>query len=94
MLLEHYGIKRYLLNVLKMGKIKDSLKKAILGQIDLSKATRKAAVIVSHKGNKPKTVIKAAVKPKVLEQTPTGMANSTKSSPYIPPAKVTKKPKL
>ena len=43
---------------------------------------------------KPKTVIKAAVKPKVLEQTPTGMANSTKSSPYIPPAKVTKKPKL
>ena len=44
--------------------------------------------------SKPKTVIKAAVKPKVLEQTPTGMANSTKSSPYIPPAKVTKKPKL
>ena len=44
--------------------------------------------------SKPKTVIKAAVKPKVLEQTPTGMANSTKSSPYIPPAKVTKKCKL
>ena len=43
---------------------------------------------------KPKTVIKAAVKPKVLEQTPTGMANSTKSSPYIPPAKKTTKPKL
>ena len=44
--------------------------------------------------SKPRTVLKAAVKPKVLEQTPTGMANSTKSSPYIPPAKVTKKPKL
>ena len=44
--------------------------------------------------SKPRTVLKAAVKPKVLEQTPTGMANSTKSSPYIPPAKKTTKPKL
>ena len=44
--------------------------------------------------SKPRTVLKAAVKPKVLEQTPTGMANSTKSSPYIPPAKKTTKPNL
>ena len=43
---------------------------------------------------KPKSVIKAAVKPKVLSQTPVGMANSTKSSPYIPPAKKTTKPNL
>ena len=43
---------------------------------------------------KPKTVIKAAVKPKVLTQTPTGMANSTSSSPYIPPSKKTTKPNL
>ena len=43
---------------------------------------------------KPKTVIKAAVKPKVMTQTPVGMANSTKSSPYIPPAKKTTKPNL
>ena len=45
-------------------------------------------------GKRPKTVIKALAKPKVLEQTPTGMANSTKSSPYIPPAKKTTKPNL
>ena len=43
---------------------------------------------------KGKTVIKAAVKPKVMTQTPVGMANSTKSSPYIPPAKKTTKPNL
>ena len=43
---------------------------------------------------KKKTVIKAAVKPKVMTQTPCGMANSTKSSPYIPPAKKTCKPNL
>ena len=41
-----------------------------------------------------KTVIKAAVKPKMLTQTPCSMANSTKSSPYIPPAKKTCKPNL
>ena len=41
-----------------------------------------------------KTVIKAAVKPKVMTQTPCGMANSTKSSPYIPPTKKTCKPNL
>ena len=44
--------------------------------------------------SKPRTVLKAAVKPKVLSQTPVGMANSTKSSPYIPPAKKTTKPNL
>ena len=43
---------------------------------------------------KGKTVLKAAVKPKVMTQTPVGMANSTKSSPYIPPAKKTTKPNL
>ena len=115
MLLARYGmIKRYQLNVLKMGKIKDRIKKSMV------EATRKAIAIppdqigkvaksggiiakmtpeqvekaFKHRIGKPKTVIKAAVKPKVLEQTPTGMANSTKSSPYIPPAKVTKKCKL
>ena len=40
------------------------------------------------------TVIKAISKPKVIEQTPTGMANSTKASPYIPPAKKITKSKL
>ena len=86
-----------------MGKITDRIKKAVLLPIDLSKATRKAAVIprdqigkVAKCGTniKPKTVIKAAVKPKVMTQTPTGMANSTNSSPYIPPAKRTNKPNL
>ena len=41
-----------------------------------------------------KTVIKAAVKPKLLTQTPCGMANSTKACPYIPPAKKNTKPNL
>ena len=53
-------------------------------------------LIKEHKAEKAKTktVIKAAVKPKVMTQTPVGMANSTKSSPYIPPAKKTTKPNL
>ena len=41
-----------------------------------------------------KTVIEAAVKPKLLTQTPCGMANSTKACPYIPPAKKNTKPNL
>ena len=44
--------------------------------------------------SKPRTVIKAAMKPKIMEQTPVGMANSTKSTPYIPPAKKNTKVKL
>ena len=52
-------------------------------------------LIKEHKAEKAKkTVIKAAVKPKVMTQTPCGMANSTKSSPYIPPTKKTCKPNL
>ena len=43
---------------------------------------------------KVKTVIKAAMKPKIMEQTPVGMANATKSTPYIPPAKKNTKVKL
>ena len=43
---------------------------------------------------KVKTVIKAAMKPKIMEQTPVGMANATKSTPYIPPVKKNTKVKL
>ena len=43
---------------------------------------------------KIKTVIKAAMKPKIMEQTPVGMANATKSTPYIPPVKKNTKVKL
>ena len=41
-----------------------------------------------------KSVKKPAVKLAVLPQSPVGMANSTKGSPYIPPAKKNTKPKL
>ena len=43
---------------------------------------------------KPKLVSKPMGKPKPMEQTPTGMANSTKGSPYLPPTRPNRKPKL
>ena len=52
-------------------------------------------LIKEHKAEKAKKkVIKAAVKPKMLTQTPCSMANSTKACPYIPPAKKNTKPNL
>ena len=41
-----------------------------------------------------KKVSKPMGKPKPMEQTPTGMANSTKGSPYLPPTRPNRKPKL
>ena len=41
-----------------------------------------------------KMVSKPMGKPKPMEQTPTGMANSTKGSPYLPPTRPNRKPKL
>ena len=60
----------------------------------LGKAIDKTDKLIKEQKAKKKTVIKAAVKPKLMTQTPVGMANSTKSSPYIPPAKKTCKPNL
>ena len=69
--------------------------KGIIGGITKNKAKEQMNMKFGKDGcAKPKSVIKAAVKPKVLSQTPVGMANSTKSSPYIPPAKKTTKPNL
>ena len=68
-------------NFLKnLGKIIDATDKAV--------KEKRAKTAQKH------TVIKAISKPKVIEQTPTGMANSTKSSPYIPPQKKITKSQL
>ena len=72
-----------------MGKKTRAFLKKLGEAIDKTDKAMKA-----KRAAKKKTVIKALVKPKIIEQTPTGMANSTKSSAYIPPAKKDTKPKL
>ena len=75
-----------------MGKFARKLAEAIARK----KANRLTAKAPKSVGgvSKVKTVIKAAMKPKIMEQTPVGMANATKSTPYIPPVKKNTKVKL
>ena len=58
------------------------------------KAGHEKIEAMRQNAKKGKTAIKAMVKPKVMEQTPTGMANCTKATPYIPPAHKSTKSKL
>ena len=59
-----------------------------------NKAGHEKIEAMRQNAKKGKTAIKAMVKPKVMEQTPTGMANCTKATPYIPPAHKSTKSKL
>ena len=79
-----------------MGKFKVGHRVTAKAPKSLQEGVKKGIVFGKDGCAKPKvkTVIKAAMKPKIMEQTPVGMANATKSTPYIPPVKKNTKVKL